>query len=1038
MGRSKEGPRASAGSGLILAAALLLPACGEPPPERPPDPASSLPSPGASQRIGGRQAHRYPIPLKARDYLHVIVRQKGIDLVVDVLDPNRRRLFQVDTPTGAFTEEHVFLLAGLSGIYRVEVRPFNPAVPAAAYEIRIAERRQATPDDRRRVAADRAFAEARELEDRHPRELPGRAVTLYWKAARLWQLVGDGPRQADAWFRLGLMHRAAGRPQEALTLFGKALPLRPAAGFPQDRALLLGEMGVTLQMVGELRAARERFLEALALYDQAPFARGRAAMLVNLGGLYRQQGQTLEALGSLEQARSLLRGQGGAESEAKVLNEMGAVYTSLGETGRALQLHEQALRRLDRQRNPALWASTLNHKGNAHLEAGELDAAATAYQEALVLRSQATGRYDEAISLTGLAAVAVRRNETWRALGFLRRALNAFEEQGERLAAAIVRNDLGWLHGKRGELGKAFELHRQAWQTAHDLHYADLEAAALFGMALAERRRGNLDAARGHIQAALTAVEMLRRGTLRADLRTSVLASRQDYYGFLVDLLMELHRRRPDTGYDALAFGVSEQGRARVLLDALAEDREELLRGISPELIERQKRLQQELQDQEEMRLQGTVRDVGPQVLADVRRRQEATLTAWYAAEEEIRKASPWYASLSIPRSLALSEIQRRVVDRDTLLLEIHLGQPHSVLWVVAPDALYTFRLPSRATLERMARQTWELLAESRELTNEAPARRAAAELSWHLLGPAARLLGTRKLVVVAPGALQYVPFAALPEPAPPGADSAPPLLVERHEIVQLPSASVLAALRQRAGRPPPPGLIAMVADPVFNRDDERLQGRAASAIPPSAAWATGLPPFDRLPHSAEEARTILALAAGRPLQSFLGFEADRRLVLSGRLARFRILHFSTHSWIDAEHPELSALMLSTFDAKGRPQDGRLRMHEIYGLKLPADLVVLSGCQTATGREIAGEGLVGIASGFLYAGAEGILGSLWNVSDRSTAELMRRFYEGLLIDHLSPAAALQQAQRSMLAEEAWRTPSHWAGFVLVGNGSGRF
>jgi CHAT domain-containing protein len=160
--------------------------------------------------------------------------------------------------------------------------------------------------------------------------------------------------------------------------------------------------------------------------------------------------------------------------------------------------------------------------------------------------------------------------------------------------------------------------------------------------------------------------------------------------------------------------------------------------------------------------------------------------------------------------------------------------------------------------------------------------------------------------------------------------------------------------------------------------------------------------------------------------------------VLSSRLDRFRILHFSTHSWIDAEHPELSALLFSFFDAQGHPQDGRLRMHEVYELKLPADLVVLSGCQTAIGREIAGEGLVGIARGFLYAGAGRTLGSLWDVSDRSTAELMRRFYKGLLADRLTPAAALRQAQSSMLAEEDWRAPSHWAGFVLVGDWNGRF
>src|SRR6185436_8123987 len=215
-------------------------------------------------------------------------------------------------------------------------------------------------------------------------------------------------------------------------------------------------------------------------------------------------------------------------------------------------------------------------------------------------------------------------------------------------------------------------------------------------------------------------------------------------------------------------------------------------------------------------------------------------------------------------------------------------------------------------------------------------------------------------------------------------------------------SASVLGTLRSRlAGRKPPPGLLAILADPV-----------------------TG----DRLPYARQEAAAILSLAGSQHVLAASGFKANRALVESGRLRSYRILHFATHGLYDDLHPELSALALSSVDSSGRPVDGHLRAYEVASLDLRADLVVLSACRTAPGEE----GLVGLTQGFLLAGAPRLLVSLWDVDDRATAELMKRFYTALLREKLSPAQALRQAQISLLHEERWRAPYHWAGFVLQG------
>jgi CHAT domain-containing protein len=179
------------------------------------------------------------------------------------------------------------------------------------------------------------------------------------------------------------------------------------------------------------------------------------------------------------------------------------------------------------------------------------------------------------------------------------------------------------------------------------------------------------------------------------------------------------------------------------------------------------------------------------------------------------------------------------------------------------------------------------------------------------------------------------------------------------------------------------------------------------------------------------EVEAIVGLAGGENLKA-LDFEASRATALSDELGHYRVVHFATHGLLNSLHPELSGLVLSLVDEKGQPQDGFLRAHDVYNLKLRADLVVLSACQTALGKEVKGEGLVGLTRGFMYAGAPRVVASLWRVPSKATAELMKRFYRGMLVEKLRPAAALRAAQVGMWREKRWNEPYYWAAFVLQG------
>jgi CHAT domain-containing protein len=239
------------------------------------------------------------------------------------------------------------------------------------------------------------------------------------------------------------------------------------------------------------------------------------------------------------------------------------------------------------------------------------------------------------------------------------------------------------------------------------------------------------------------------------------------------------------------------------------------------------------------------------------------------------------------------------------------------------------------------------------------------------------------------------------------------------------------------------PKRLIVLADPVFDPNDPRLTrltklGPAHAKAPASRGAAetaedSEAPIFERLPGSRREAEAIAALAPPADTRVDLDFDASRAEALSDRLSAYRVVHFATHGVIDAEHPALSGLALSMVDRTGQPQAGFLHLHDVYNLRLNADLVVLSGCRTALGKEVRGEGLLGLTRGFLYAGAPRVLASLWRVEDVATAALMTRFYRALWIEHLRPAAALRAAQLSLSQERRWRDPYFWAGFVLQGD-----
>lgn len=1047
---------------------------------------------------GGSQQH--DLQLEAGRPYRLEVEQLGIDVAIAVRDSAGSPLLELDNPlerwgteSGIFTPPsglaRVEIRSALTGVgegrYRLRIETFDGASPELAAAEQAWTLASASQDPETALAGFRDAAERfaglglgeREAAAHHAggalEKRLGRSAAareLFRRALELWQSAGAGRPEAAAWNDLGLAHWELGELAEAEASFERAeqrlVPLgEPAAeaDVSQNRCLVLHARGDLEAAVGCYETARDRFRQlgeqrweatalnnlgyaffslgeptpaiqsyrdALALRRAHGDPRGEAQTLNNLAVVYRGLGELDEALTAYDAARSLQQALGDRRQEAATLSNLGVAYRDLGDGERARVYFEQALAlrvELDDRRGQV---ATLGRLGELRCEGGETEAGLALIEQALALaRATDDGRR--------VGLLESRRGECLAKGGQFETARSVLESvarrsgaEGDRIEQALARRQLGEVLLAQGRPREALTVLHETLESLLAAGNQAKAAEVRASLARAHRALGDLETARTEAGAALAAIETLRRRIRNPELRAGFLAAQRDAYEVLVGALAEMHRRVPGAGHDLEAFEISEQARARTLLDLLDDSRAELARGLDPALVADRRDLRRRLYLKSDRQLSAKPADVRARELeiVEIMRRLDEI-------EARMRASGPRYAALVEPQIPKLDEI-RELLGAETVLLEVLLGEQRSWLWRVGSDGLALHELPGRAEIERRVRRlhaSWSTPARA----EEAEATAAAAELSRWLLQPIwADLTGgrVRRIAVAADGALHLLAFGALPMP-----DGSGEPLLERFEVVAVPSAAALAAGRRlRAPLSPPPRRALVLADPVFDRRDPRFAASLAQASQARPATlrstdgAAGSASLDRLGFSAEEARAIQALDPGR-VEMRTGFAARTAELLTGELRDYGFLHLASHGVVDTEHPALSGLVLSRFDPEGHAIEGWLRLADVYDLDLATDLVVLSGCRTALGRELRGEGLQGLARGFLHAGSRSVAASLWAVQDRAAAELMAALYRHLWREGLAPAAALRAAQLELRARHRWRSPFYWAPWVLQGD-----
>jgi CHAT domain-containing protein len=759
--------------------------------------------------------------------------------------------------------------------------------------------------------------------------------------------------------------------------------------------------------------------------------------VVERGDVLRLLGELQTAVELTENGLRLSREIKNREHEGTALNNLGVIYKELGDFEKGILYLTQAL---DIQRetfDKGGEAIVLNNLGSCYLLSGNLAKAEELYLQSIVLRREVKDRRGEGNTLNNLAQVYASGDNHKKAVEYLAQALVVRRELNDKTGEAVTLRNLASSHRALGEQEKAIGFYEQANRLAKQLGDRRVEAESAYGLALAERDRGNPAKAIETVESGLALIEQTRNELINPELRVTYFSSVLRYYELYIDLLagrFELQKNEADV---SLALETSERARTRSLVELLKEARINIKQGIDPKLVEQAQDLQEKLNLQYRRRTAALAQKAKPETLAKITGDINTLTTDLEAVQVKIRRENPRYADLTQGATLAAKEIQN-LLDDETVLLEYKLGETRSFLWLVTKDSIKIHTLPRQSEIEKTARAFYDSIT-SRDKTKESLTAGYASKLSQMLLAPVAANIENKRLAIVADGVLQFIPFAALPNPN--SKSGATAFLTETNEIVVLPSASVLAELRRpSAERKTPAKTIAVFADPIFEARDPRLSknSKATTAAKP-AELGRALRDFNagenlpRLLSSRAEARNISAFVPKNQAVSNVDFEASRENATSENLLNYRVLHFATHGLLDAARPEFSGLVFSLYDENGQAQDGFLRLNQIYNLNLNSDLVVLSACQTALGKDVRGEGLIGLTRGFMYAGARRVMASLWKVDDAATAEFMRRFYQNFLQKKLSPAAALRQTQNEMRQIPRFRSPFFWAAFTLQGD-----
>lgn len=996
----------------------------------------------AEKNLVGQEHHLYKVRLGKQEIVDINVSGAQLNAVVSILGLDGKEVVNSDNSKSFYGKETVSFLANTEGIYSILIKSVYGVPSNGKYKIDIKKTVFANSEQVKLCSADFLFYRGKEekkktteLATKHSIELFEEALVIYdnlqsekrnWvllqlgrsysslgqssKAIEKFEYVVGSSEQEQKAFALNLLGLAfydRGETQKALEILNQALPLLRIIEDKETEADTLSSIGSTYWLMLSPEKARDYYYEALIIWEKLGLNEDLG--LHNLATVCDDLGQYDTAEKYYRKALEIIKENGDKESELITTIMFARNRSFVGKTDISESLYKRCLELVDIVGNVRIKGILLSELANMHVSLGNIASAKYLYEQTLVLVERSDDKKAEAIANIGLGKVYSLLGKDDEGLEYLTKGLKVIREVGEQL----------------------------------------IEMDGLYGMALIYAKEGKVRESLEVTKNILSILESIRSRLYTFKSKTAYFASVRDYYGLYIDNLFKLK----ENNIVEKTFVASEKARARAFAESLNQINVEVDKQLEPKLKEQHRELLSLLSSKLEQRLDVTkTGSKSKNSLRLVDAEIDQISEKLERVEKVITKSNLQYGTLKYFSGINLKETQR-LIDKDTVLVEYFLGRNYSYVWLISNTFAEVYQLAKEEEISAIAVNIQSLInARVKKEKFETPEEKAKRikladtqledelqSLSDLILRPIMEKIKGKRLLVVADGALNYIPFAALKDPT----DKSKRLLVD-HEVVNIQSMTVFSVLeKQKSYSVSQEQVMTIFADPVFNSSDTRLTNKEASkellALKDGHTRKiedlSGFDRYsdDRLIHSRKEAEYLLRILPSSQIKAFLDFSADLGNLRSEGTARSKIVHMATHGLFSEEHPELSGLMLSRFDEKGDTQNGFISASEIYSLKLQAELVVLSACQTGLGKNIKGEGVVGLTRGFMFAGAKKVIVSLWNVNDKATSELMTIFYQKYLLEHKTAGQALREAQLGLIKSPEWENPYYWAAFTMYGN-----
>lgn len=1005
------------------------------------------------REIGKGELHRYKVQLRAGNFFHVKAEQLRSDVTLRLVEPTGKTYAEVDRLSFEGWEDLPYLVV-TTGEYEVQIAANGR--DAARYRLEATQRLATEVDQSWSRAFVASFVEAKSLRAQESEAGYKAAMVKYEFAVAEWRKIGNRHWEGstlDEWALvldqtanyakardlleqalairevlgernslavnlsgLGNIYASLGDQKKGILFTERALEIRRLAGDKKGEAIELTGLGSIYMNQANFAKAIDVMLKALAILNQLEVDRYKADLYINLAGSYYSTANYQKALEYYTEALNAGVKSKSNFQQAFANAGLGRTYHSLGDlnkSGEYLKIAEGLMRKVGQRQG---LATVLYLLGTRAVTLADYTAAIPLLEESLALSRENSSETAQAIAMPGLcnALKALGQYEKARARA------NEGAELSRKIGASLTLGQsllcLGRVENAQGKYDAAVKAMEEALALFQKAGMREDVGQTLLSLARIRRLQGDITGGLANLEEGTALLETMRLQIQRPDLRASYRASRGDRLDLYTEMLMHLHAKQPEGGFSERAFNLTEQWRARSLSEMLAESRTELRQELTAEQREREdaillatSRVQREL-------FREKVASARQKELKESLAKSERDLDLF---QTELRKSGNRYVAGQYAEVWDAKRIGREVLDKDTVLLEYAIGEKESYVWAVTEGGLSNAVLPGKKLVEEQVEAYRRQVSKpvSGLTVNQAMARAdlESKKLYQMLVAPLeATLTGKKRLMIVPDGVLSYLPFEVLQSKS---------RLIERFSISYAPSASAVEGLRERnLNRKQPERSLLAFADPALVGSQGASAERGFS--------------YQSLPQARLEVAGIQSLFPAAATSVFVGKEAQEQKVKTARLEDFRFVHFAAHGYFDEERPARSGIVLAQDGESGN--DGFLQAAEVMRLRLNADLVTLSSCDSGLGKLLDGEGVMGLSRAFFYAGAQSLVVSLWKVNDAATSELMKRFYANLKAG-LPRDEALRQAKLALMksGNAAWRHPYFWAAFVFVGDAGKR-